>query len=139
MIDTSALVAIERAAGSWEGALASIAEEPATLPAVVCAELLAGVHLASSAARAASRRAKIQALVATVPVVDFGLAIAERWAELFAALTRQGSLIPANDLAGAATALHLGFAAGGPQGRSALPEGSRAARPRPRVPRLVAS
>jgi predicted nucleic acid-binding protein len=80
------------------------------LPAIVCAELLAGVHLARSAARAASRRAKIDALLARVPVIDFGLAIAERWAQLFTALSGQGRLIPANDLAVAATALHLGFA-----------------------------
>jgi predicted nucleic acid-binding protein len=42
-------------------------------------------------------------------VVDFGVSIAERWAELFTTLTRQGHLIPANDLAVAATAIHLGF------------------------------
>ncbi|MGH7551926.1 MAG: hypothetical protein ACREMQ_02735, partial [Longimicrobiales bacterium] len=35
--------------------------------------------------------------------------IANRWAALFAGLTRQGRMIPANDLAVAATALHLGF------------------------------
>ncbi len=109
MIDTSALVALERAVAGWEGALASLGDEPAAIPAIVCAELLAGVHLAQSPARAASRRAKIQAVIAKVPVVDFGLAIAERWAELFGALSRRGRLIPANDLAVAATALHLGF------------------------------
>jgi predicted nucleic acid-binding protein len=42
-------------------------------------------------------------------VVDFGTEIAEVWAELFAALERRGSRIPANDLAVAATALFLGF------------------------------
>jgi predicted nucleic acid-binding protein len=42
-------------------------------------------------------------------VVDFGLPVAERWAELFATLHRQGQLIPANDLAVASTALYLGF------------------------------
>lgn len=109
VIDTSALIAIERAAGSWEAMLSSVGDESAVLPAIVCAELLAGVHLAGSSARATSRRAKIQALTAAVPLVDFGLPIAERWAELFAALTRKGRLIPSNDLAVAATALHLDF------------------------------
>lgn len=109
VIDTSALVAVERASASWEAALATLGDEPAALPAIVCAELLAGVHLARGSARAASRRAKIQALLATVPVVDFGLAIAERWAHLFTTLSRRGRLIPANDLAVAATALHLDF------------------------------
>ena len=109
MIDTSALVAVERASASWEAALSALGDEPAALPAIVCAELLVGVHLARGAARAASRRAKIHALLATIPVVDFGVSIAERWAELFTTLSRQGRLIPANDLAVAATAIHLGF------------------------------
>ena len=109
VIDTSALVAVERASASWEAALSTLGDEPAALPAIVCAELLTGVHLAGGATRVASRRAKIDALLATVPVVDFGLSIAERWAELFATLSRQRRLIPANDLAVAATALHLGF------------------------------
>ncbi len=42
--------------------------------------------------------------------------LAERWAGLSAALSRRGRLIPANDLAVAATALHLGFGVlAGPQ------------------------
>jgi predicted nucleic acid-binding protein len=109
VIDTSALVAVERASGTWEAALSTFGDEPGALPAIVCAELLAGVHLARSTARAASRRAKIDALLARVPVIDFGLAIAERWAQLFTTLSGRGRLIPANDLAVAATALHLGF------------------------------
>jgi predicted nucleic acid-binding protein len=109
VIDTSALVAVERASASWEAALSVLGDEPAALPAIVCAELLVGVHLARGAARAASRRAKIHALLLRVPGVDFGVSIAERWAELFTTLTRRGRLIPANDLAVAATALHLGF------------------------------
>jgi predicted nucleic acid-binding protein len=109
VIDTSALVALERASRPWDAALSSLGDEPAALPAIVCAELMVGVRLARSAARAASRRAKIHALVARVPVVDFGLAIAERWADLFGALSRRGRLIPANDLAVAATAFHLGY------------------------------
>jgi predicted nucleic acid-binding protein len=109
VIDTSALIAVERAAASWEAALSTLGDEPAALPAIVCAELFTGVHLAGDATRAASRRAKIDALLATVPVVDFSVSIAERWAHLFATMSRQGHLIPANDLAVAATALHLGF------------------------------
>lgn len=42
-------------------------------------------------------------------MVDFGLSIAERWAQLFATLTRRGRVIPANDLAVAATAMQLGL------------------------------
>jgi predicted nucleic acid-binding protein len=77
VIDTSALVAVERASVSWETALSTLGDEPAALPAIVCAELLVGIHLARGAARAASRRAKIHALLERVLVVDFGWSIAE--------------------------------------------------------------
>jgi predicted nucleic acid-binding protein len=109
VIDTSALVAAERASTTWEMALSALGNEPAVLPAIVCAELLTGVRLAETPARAMSRQAKIDDLLTDVLVVDFGLSIAERWADLFATLSRQGRLIPANDLAVAATAIHLGF------------------------------
>ena len=118
VVDTSALVAAERrreagssgAALSWNSLLGRLADESAVLPAAAYAELLVGVHLAAGPARAAARRARIDALAARVPIVDFDAAIARRWARLFADLRRAGQLIPANDLAVAATALHLGFA-----------------------------
>lgn len=72
VIDTSALVAVERSSASWETALSTFGDEPAVLPAIVCAELFVG-------------------------------------ARLVATLTRRGRLIPANDLAVAATALDLDF------------------------------
>ena len=109
VIDTSALVALERSTAPWEQALSSISHEPVALPAIVYAELLVGVHLADTPSRAATRRAKISALLAKVPIVGFGPELAEHWAELFARLSREGHLIPANDLAVAATAFHLGF------------------------------
>jgi predicted nucleic acid-binding protein len=110
VIDTSALVSVEREAGaSWEQLLADLGDEAVVLPAIVYGELLVGVRLAGGATRRASRRAKIAALVERVPLVEFGQEVAERWAELFTHLSRRGQLIPANDLAVAATALHLGF------------------------------
>ncbi len=110
VLDTSALVALERAGASLSGALDTLAEEEVAIPAVVVAELLAGVRLADDRRRAARRQAKIDALLALAPVVDFGAEIAESWADHFAALERRGSRIPANDLAVAATATYLGFA-----------------------------
>jgi predicted nucleic acid-binding protein len=110
VIDTSALVSLERANAGWEeGLLAQLGDEGVVLPAIVYGELLVGVRLAGSAARGARRQSKIAALVERVPLVDFGREVAERWAGLFAQLSRRGDLIPANDLAVAATALHLGF------------------------------
>ena len=109
VIDTSALVAIERAAEDWEAALGTLGSEPAVIPAVVYAELLVGVRLADHPDRAANRQARVEALVARFPVVDFTRETVARWADLFATLSRAGTMIPSNDLAVAATALQLGF------------------------------
>jgi predicted nucleic acid-binding protein len=79
------------------------------IPSVVYGELLVGVALAGSHKRAAARRARIDTLIGTTGIVDFDAAIAERWAELFAVLSKAGHMIPSNDLAVAATARHLGF------------------------------
>jgi predicted nucleic acid-binding protein len=106
VIDTSALVAIERAAKPWRKALP---DEPAALPAIVYAELLVGAEMADTRRRAADRRAKIGALAAAIPIVEFGATAAQRWAELYGRLSRTGRLIPSNDLMVAATALDLGF------------------------------
>lgn len=109
VVDTSAVVAIERGQLGLDEALSAVGDEAVALPAIVYAELLAGVRLADTAARAAARRAKIDALAKRVPVVPFGPGAAERWAEIFAALQRAGTPIPANDLVVAATALELDF------------------------------
>jgi predicted nucleic acid-binding protein len=109
VIDTSFVVDLEREGRSWAEIPDSIVAEPVVVPAIVCAELLAGVRLADSPTRSTQRRAKIDALIARVPVVPFRTTTAERWAELFATLQRAGSLIPSNDLAVAATAVELGF------------------------------
>jgi tRNA(fMet)-specific endonuclease VapC len=109
VIDTSALVAAERSGRGLVEVLSELGEETVALPAIVYAELLAGVQLADTPPRAAARRAKIDALAKRVPVVPFGAAAAELWAEVFAALQRDGTPIPANDLVVASTALELGF------------------------------
>jgi len=109
VIDTSALVALDRAGKDWADALGELGDEPAVVPAIVYAELLVGVHLADTPARAANRRARVDTFVAYCPIVDFVPAIGEKWAELFADLSRRGQLIPSNDLTVAATALYLGF------------------------------
>lgn len=109
VIDTSAAVAIERAGADWPDLVKPHASEQAVLPAIVYAELLVGVALADTPKRSRQRRQSLDMLAAAVEIVDFGPAIAERWAALFAELTRSGRSIPSNDMAVAATALHLGY------------------------------
>ncbi len=105
VIDTSALVALERSGGAPE----RWPDEPVVLPAIVLAELLTGQRMASTPQRAAARGAKIKALVDVVPLVEFGGETAEHWADLFAFLSARGAMIPANDLSVAATARQLGY------------------------------
>lgn len=106
--DTSAVVAIERG-GDLERTLAELGDEPLVVPAIVYAELLAGVTLTGDPLRAAERRAKVAAVAAAFPIVEFGRVFAERWAEIVGALRRGGTPIPSNDAQVAATALGLGF------------------------------
>jgi predicted nucleic acid-binding protein len=110
VIDTSALVDLDPRGGDWERTLGRHGSEPVAIPAVVDGELLVGVALAGSRKRAAARRARIDGLVAITGIVEFDAAIAERWADLFAVLSRRGRMIPSNDLAVAATARHLDYA-----------------------------
>ena len=109
VIDTSALLALERAGSRWEHLVDGCAAEALAMPAIVYAEILVGVYLAGSAERAARRRARLDALADLVPIVEFDRQVAAVWADVFATLSRAGTMIPASDLAVAATALHLDY------------------------------
>jgi predicted nucleic acid-binding protein len=116
VIDTSALVAVERLAArratpveALEPLLASIGDEEVAIPVIVYAELLVGVELGDGERRATTRRRRIEALLVHATLVEFDAAIAPVWARLFATLSRTGRAVPANDLAVAATAVHLGY------------------------------
>ena len=109
VVDTSAVVDLERAGHPFGQALEKLGREPVGLPAIVLAELLVGAQLAATPALASARRGKVEAVRARVPVIDFTASIAERWAELRVELTQGGRLIPSNDLCVAATALVLGW------------------------------
>lgn len=109
VLDTSALVALERSAGDWESLASEFTAEPLALPATVFAEVMVGVHLADTPERAARRRARLDALAQRVPIVEFDRQVAGVWAELFAKLQRAGTPVPANDLAVAATARWLDY------------------------------
>lgn len=105
MIDTSALIELERESEGWTKLLKRAAAEPVFLPAIVWGELQAGVHLADSVERALKRRGKLDQLRHLVPILPFTAEIAEVWAGLFADLQRKGTPIPAHDLCVISTAL----------------------------------
>lgn len=115
VIDTSALVAIERsrtastAAEAWRPLLERVGTMPIVLPSIVYAELMVGVELADTAGRARARQARVDALVERLTVADFDGGCARVWARLFAEQSVKGQRLPSNHLAVAATAIHLGF------------------------------
>lgn len=108
ILDTSAIVAWERAAASGH-ALDLNPKEELVVPAIVWAEALAGVRLADSAKRAAQRLARLEAIRRVTGVEPFTAGIAEHYADIFAELHERGQLIPQNDITVAATARSLGF------------------------------
>lgn len=103
VIDTSALIALERSAEVPPELL----QEPVFLPAVVWAEAMVGVHRAATPEVGLRRHRRLEGLRECFDFCDFDREIAERYAELVAVLTRKGRMIPQNDLAVAATALCL--------------------------------
>lgn len=108
VVDTSALIAFERADSTFERLLEEHGDEVIALPAIVLAEFLVGVHLLGGGPTADRKRSGIDQLLARVPLVEFGWENAERWADLVAELRGHGELIQANDVQVAATALHWG-------------------------------
>ena len=95
VVDTSALVELERRGSELSDVLSLLEGTPIALPAIVLAELLVGVRLARTPDFGARRRAKVDALTARVAVVDFDDVIAEHWADLYAELRSVGGLISA--------------------------------------------
>jgi len=109
ILDTSALVALERCPELWaSGGIAS--EEQVALPAIVWAEALAGVRLADSVQRAARRLARLEAIRKITRVHPFTDEIAEHYADIFFELHKRGEMIPQNDIQVAATARSMGYA-----------------------------
>jgi predicted nucleic acid-binding protein len=103
LIDSSIFIAIERGRADFEGRLSSLTE--VCLSAVTAAELLHGVHRATSATRRAAREAMVEATLATFPVLPFDLDSARHHARIASDLAGRGTPVGSHDLLIAATAL----------------------------------
>ncbi len=108
VLDTSALIQLERALFAGQPQ-AIPSDEEVVVPAVAWAEALIGVRMADSAARAARRRAHLEAIRLRTGIEPFTAEAAEHYADIYAELSAQGTLIPQNDMAVAATARALSF------------------------------
>lgn len=80
-------------------------EDDVSLPAVVVAEYLAGVHRDHDPARQAAQRAFLNAVLDVVPVEPYDLDIANSHAELLAHTRTNGQSRGSHDLIIAATAI----------------------------------
>jgi len=110
ILDTSALIALERARpGSPAAAVTLDPDEVYALPAIVWAEALVGVRMATDSTHAARRLARLEAIRRLTGIEDFTDVVAEHYADIFAELSGKGALIPQNDIAVAATARRLNF------------------------------
>ena len=81
----------------------------AYIAAITVSELLVGVHRAEGAVRRDRRAAFVEAVISSLPALDFTPAVARTHARLVARLPK-GTGLAAHDAMIAATALHFGHA-----------------------------
>lgn len=110
ILDSSVLIAAERGQFRLTALLELLGDMPVAIAAITASELLHGVHRASSRGVRMRRAAFVEALLAELPVLPFGLGAARMHAELWAELARNGTMIGAHDLLIAATAIAGGDA-----------------------------
>ena len=100
LLDTTLLIDADRSALDLRGVISD--DDEVAVAAVTIAELMVGVLLAPSRHRS-RRRAFVEEVIAAVPVVDYGLAVAADHADMLVAV-RRGRPRGAHDLIVAATA-----------------------------------
>ena len=103
VLDSSALVELERADDAVERLWSY--HTPLYLSAITVAEMLIGIGLADTKARADWRRERFARIQEITEIIPFGADLAREYAEIFCELRRAGKAIPQNDLIIAATAL----------------------------------
>ncbi|MBT0993210.1 PIN domain-containing protein [Cellulomonas sp. DKR-3] len=100
ILDTTALIAFERRTLDR----AALADDDVAIAAITVAEFRLGVELADTPSRAAHRQAVLDAIVSSVPVLDYTARTANMHARLLAHTRRTGRPRGAHDLIIAATA-----------------------------------
>ena len=108
VLDTSVFVTLAKRAESFDFGVYK-EHGDVFISAVTVSELLIGVHDADTDARRARRAAFVEAVLASLDVLDFTREIARVHAQLYTSLKRKGQLIGAHDVIIAATALYYGF------------------------------
>jgi predicted nucleic acid-binding protein len=109
ILDTDVIVASRRRGLDLRKTLAGYADLEVGIAAISAAELVRGVALSHDAARP-RRRTFVEAFLASVPVLPFGLAEAREYGRLAAELSAHPERPSAHHLLVAATALSAGWA-----------------------------
>lgn len=102
ILDTTILVAAERAGASLDGAIGD--EDDVAIAAITAAELLAGVELGQGRPRR-NRHRFVEDVLASIPIEPYDLEVARAHASLLAHTRRAGRPRGAHDLLIAATAV----------------------------------
>ena len=108
ILDTSILIADERAKFDMPGFLRQFPTPQPLITAITASELLHGVERAQDAARRTRRQQHVEQVLASLFVQAFDLAQARCHARLWADLETRGLMIGAHDLQIAAAGLALG-------------------------------
>jgi len=101
LFDTTFLVDADRSGDEFDTVVGD--DDDAAIAAITIAELQVGVALSTGKARR-DRQAFLDDVLATVPVIDYDIALAQAHAELLVATRKQGRPRGAHDLMIAATA-----------------------------------
>ena len=105
ILDTSIIIEYERRSSKIQAFASRYPQEAVSLSVITAAELLHGIHRANSASRRLRRSSFVEDVLSRFPIMDFDLAIARVYSELWATLEKQGMRISAHDLIIGATAL----------------------------------
>ena len=105
LIDSSALITLERRGLSLGALDYLVPAEPGAIASITASELLAGVHRAPASERRRRREAFVETVSAHLPVLPFDLPVARIHSRISAEFAAAGQLIGPNDLMIAATAL----------------------------------
>jgi tRNA(fMet)-specific endonuclease VapC len=109
LVDTSVLIAAQRAETSLRAIVAAQGDQDLVTAAICAAELLHGPHRIGNAVARARAERRVEHLLTEIRVMDFNLDIARVHARLGADLAASGAPIGAHDLIIAATALFLDY------------------------------
>jgi len=110
ILDTSLLVADERARFNLSSWLRTRPPEPVAASAITLSELWFGIEVDADAARVRRRRRWLEKIFRRLEVIPMDAALARVHARLWAQLSEAGRTIGPHDLIVAATAIHRRWA-----------------------------